>query len=118
SDGLVSMPLIIPPVKNKDYELFGALFRQLWDAAEALLVDTDEIVVIGYSFPKTDLRSNRLFVDAMLKRSTVPKVVIIDPAPERIAERFQVEFGITPTHMTVVKNHFSEHTDLGLTVPG
>ena len=26
-EGLVSMPLIIPPVKDKEYDLFGSLFK-------------------------------------------------------------------------------------------
>src|SRR5690606_18748492 len=49
-EGLVSMPLIIPPVKNKEYNLFGSLFKKIWDKAEEEISEAEEIHVIGYSF--------------------------------------------------------------------
>jgi hypothetical protein len=59
--GLPSMPLIIPPVREKCYELFGSLFENLWQQAGEALQVCDEIVMIGYSFPRTDLRSHTFF---------------------------------------------------------
>ncbi|CDZ67528.1 Hypothetical protein NGAL_HAMBI2605_58090 [Neorhizobium galegae bv. orientalis] len=112
SDGLTSMPLIIPPVKKKSYELFGALFANLWSDAENQLVQADEIVIIGYSFPRTDLQSNSLFLNAFLRRTTVPRIIIIDPAPEKIAEKFRLEFGVPEAKIAVVKDYFSEDFDL------
>lgn len=110
--GLVSMPLIIPPVKAKDYRLFGELFTELWKQAQDLLSDVDEIVIIGYSFPRTDLRSHELFVRAFMNRTTIPRVIIIDPAPERIAELMKMEFGIPKSHISVLRDYFSDQLDL------
>lgn len=56
-EGLPSMPLIIPPVKNKEYDLFGTLFTRVWDEAQREIEKAEEIYVIGYSFPKTDIRT-------------------------------------------------------------
>ncbi|WP_201859384.1 hypothetical protein [Microvirga soli] len=112
-DGLVSMPLIIPPVKNKTYGMFGSLFAGLWREAEDLLAAADTIVVIGYSFPRTDLQSNGLFLKALMRRSSMPRVVVLDPAPERVAEKFRLDFGISGERLTVIKDYFSETFDLG-----
>lgn len=107
-DGLVTMPLIIPPVKEKRYGMFGELFTTLWMQAEDALAAADEIVLIGYSFPHTDHRSNRLFRDAFLRRSTLPRVTVVDPAPDRIREKFMYEFGIPDTHLRVHPVYFTE----------
>lgn len=105
--GLISMPLIIPPVKNKHYELFGNLFKQLWECAESYLVQAEKIVIIGYSFPHTDHRSNQLFIDAFLKRSTFPKITIINPSPGQLHDKFRNEFGIPDEYITVFEDYFS-----------
>jgi thiamine pyrophosphate-dependent acetolactate synthase large subunit-like protein len=56
----------------------------LWREAEDATRAADSIVVIGYSFPETDLQSSNLFCNAFLRRQTMPKVHIVDPAPERV----------------------------------
>lgn len=94
SAGLKSMPLIVPPVKSKQYEFFGDLFARLWSSAEENLVSAEKIIIIGYSFPRTDYKSGDLFLKAMMKRKNVPKVVIVDPAPDRIVDKMVFEFGI------------------------
>lgn len=104
--GLASMPLIIPPVKKKSYQFFGTLFEKLWRKAGDALEVCDEVVVIGYSFPKTDLKSLDLFKSAFLRRRSVPRITIIDPNPMRPKEVFQLELGIPESHLTVVAGPF------------
>ena len=103
SDGIESMPLIITPVKQKDYGRFGNLFETLWNNAYRSIEDADRIFIIGYSFPKTDLKSNELFYKAFMKRSSIPEIVIINPYPENIIDKFQLEFGIPSSKITVEK---------------
>ena len=86
NDGLASMPLIIPPVKDKSYQFFGTLFDALWHQANDALRECDEILVIGYSFPRTDLKSLDLFRGAFVRRRSLPRVTIIDPNPSRPRE--------------------------------
>lgn len=106
--GIESMPLIIPPVKQKAYDQFGGLFAELWNRAETALVNADRIVVIGYSFPKTDIRSNQLFQNAMMRRDTIPRVVILDPSPDLVQQRFHHDYGIPASSITVFKEYWSE----------
>ncbi len=40
------------------------LFDNLWEKAQEGLTNAEHIIIIGYSFPRTDLKSNQLFLDA------------------------------------------------------
>ena len=106
SSGLVSMPLIIPPVREKTYDLFGDLFSNIWQQAQEAIQKCNEIVVIGYSFPRTDLRSHALFVQAFLKRKSIPHIFIIDPYPNKFVDKFKLEFGIPSSHLRVLDEPF------------
>jgi hypothetical protein len=97
--GLPSMPLIIPPAKAKTYELFGSLFKTIWSASEEVLTHAEHIILIGYSFPRTDHQSNTLFKNALSRRSSMPRVSIIDPSPARAADKFRVDFGIKDSRL-------------------
>ncbi len=110
--GLASIPLIIPPVKKKEYDNFGNLFGTLWEKAEQKLCEASVIYIIGYSFPKTDYRSSELFKRAFLKRMDMPKIVIINPNPELIEERFKYDFGITDDKLIIVKDYFTKDTNI------
>jgi hypothetical protein len=112
SGGLTSMPLIIPPVRNKSYDLFGDLFRALWRTAEDLLAAADEIVIVGYSFPPTDSQSDRLFRSAFLRRTTTPRVLVLDPMPDRAASKFRDDFGIRESRLEIRQEFFSAQTKL------
>lgn len=106
--GLVSMPLIIPPVQNKKYDFYGSLFQQLWGKAEESLSKTDKIVIIGYSFPKTDLKTDELFKKAFTQRTNMPEIIIVNPNPDSIVEKFTFDYGIKNDRIKVYKEYFSE----------
>ncbi|MGB7601246.1 MAG: hypothetical protein WBM24_13125 [Candidatus Sulfotelmatobacter sp.] len=110
--GLPSMPLIIPPAKAKTYDLFGSLFKTIWSAAEDGLAQAEQIILIGYSFPRTDHQSNALFKTAFSRRTSMPRVSIIDPYPTRVADKFTQEFGIAEDHLFVYPEPFSEKFEL------
>jgi hypothetical protein len=110
--GLTSMPLIIPPVKQKNYDMFGSLFGNLWGQAEADLSTAEHIIIIGYSFPRTDQQSNELFINAFMKRTSIPRISIIDPSPQNIADKFIHDFGIPSGQVHVYKDYFSEEFDI------
>lgn len=110
--GLPSMPLIIPPAKAKTYDLFGSLFKTIWSAAEQALTQAEHIILIGYSFPRTDHQSNTLFAEAFSKRNSMPRVSIIDPKPDKIADKFRLDFGITTDKLYVYADCFVSDFDL------
>lgn len=110
--GLVSMPLIIPPVKNKSYAFFGDLFKTLWSQAEAAIVAADEIIVIGYSFPRTDTQSVELFNKALARRNGVPRILIIDPNASEIGQRLSKTFALPADNVFPIDDYFSAGFDL------
>jgi len=107
SQGMVSMPIIIPPVKNKSYDFYGNLFPTLWKKAEDVLAEADTIYILGYSFPVTDLPSIDLFKKAFNRRNTIPNIVIINPYPEEIAHKFMFEFGIPKNKLKVYSEYIT-----------
>jgi hypothetical protein len=110
--GLVSMPLIIPPVKEKTYELFGNLFKTIWSAAEDGIAEADHIIIIGYSFPRTDHRSSTLFTRAFARRQSTPRVSIIDPSPDHASHKMQFDLGVSEDRLSVYSKPFSSDFDL------
>lgn len=111
-EGLITMPLIIPPVLHKRYDLYGSLFKHLWGKAESALAEAEKIIIIGYSFPRTDLQTQALFTKAFVNRSTVPTVVVLNPDPDRVVNQIRYGFGIPPSNLLVVKECLSASFDL------
>ena len=107
TSGLVSIPLIIPPVKEKQYEAFGRLYSGLWDRAEKALQTAERISLIGYSFPVTDVRSQDLFRSAFSRRSELPHIIVVNPKPEAIVKLFTDQFDIPLSQITVRKEYLS-----------
>lgn len=111
ASGLVSMPLIIPPIKSKEYDLFGDLFTDLWAKAQDVISVADNIFIIGYSFPKTDIKSIDLFRKAFNNRTTMPNIIIISPSPDDLVSLFKNTFGVNDKHLLVQKECFSKDFD-------
>lgn len=88
-----AMPVLVPPVRVKDYHLAGPTLQRLWDAAAATLANTDELIVVGYSFPITDTRAWELLDTGMNARSSPLRMSIVDPFPESIVRRVEERWG-------------------------
>lgn len=106
--GLLSAPLIIPPVRYKQYRSFGSLFSLLWDAAQNALSEADRIYLIGYSFPVTDEPTKILFRKSFCSRSTFPTIVIVNPNPEPVAKLMIEEMGIPARFVEIRKAAFDD----------
>jgi len=89
-----SMPLIVPPVSDKQYLRYGKIFSDLWGKASEALSECEELYVIGYSFPPTDHVAKDLFREALKKNSNLRKVVIWNPYPTGLEKLFSDDFGI------------------------
>ena len=49
-----------------------------------------------------------LFKKAFLKRNDIPKIIILNPSPETIVERFVLNYGIPKENIKVLKQLFDE----------
>ena len=52
------------------------------------------------------MRSSELFKKAFSSRITMPEVIIVNPAPELIEERFVYDLGITTDKLITIKDYF------------
>ena len=73
-------PYIIPPVMDKNAFYNHVAIHSLWQQAEKLLTDADEIYIIGFSFPQTDLSVKYLFQSAL--RKSKAKIYGVNPDTE------------------------------------
>jgi len=89
-----SMPLIVPPVRNKQYARYGKIFSELWNLAEKSICECKKIFIIGYSFPDTDTVSRDMFRRAIYKNKEIEKFVIINPNSDRIVSILTKDFGV------------------------
>lgn len=108
-EGLDSIPLIIPPVKHKEYDRFGALFETLWNEAENELAKANQIVILGYSFPRTDVKAVNLMKKACCRKEKMPFVTIVDPYPDGIVDMLQRECDLT--NFRVIKECITKKFD-------
>jgi hypothetical protein len=107
--GIPSSPLIMTPVKEKQYDLYKTTLETLWQKAEAELATTDRIVVIGYSFPTTDTRPLRLLVEALKRRKGEIEVVIVDPWADTVAEKLSGQITESAKTITPIALSFEEY---------
>ena len=74
------IPYIVPPVLDKNAFYNHVALKVLWHEAHKLLKNADEIYIVGFSFPLTDLPVKFLFQSAL--RDSKAKVYIINAAAE------------------------------------
>jgi hypothetical protein len=79
NDRVPTSPLIIAPVRHKAYEEYAVILEPLWTRAADLLHEAHRVVVVGFSFPPTDVRVRDLFKPSRFRRS----VEIVNPYPDR-----------------------------------
>lgn len=75
-DGLYMDPEIIPPQLFKAYN--HEPYSSVWREALNSLSECEELFVIGYSFPPTDFRTRRLFLEAFSDHA-LRKLTVVNP---------------------------------------
>ncbi|WP_156378796.1 hypothetical protein [Microbacterium sp. Root61] len=79
-------PYIVPPVATKSVFYGGPLTSHLWQLASTALADSEELVIMGYSMPVTDLTTLGLLRESLRSKQTL-KVTVCDPNPGPVVER-------------------------------
>lgn len=69
-------PTVIPPQLYKQFR--DHPFPTIWEQALEALQTCRELIVVGYSFPPTDFRTRRLFLEAFSEHS-LQALTIINP---------------------------------------
>lgn len=74
--GWLMEPIVVPPQLFKQFN--AEPFPVLWDQALQSLSWCKRLVVIGYSFPPTDFRTRRLFLEAFSSNS-LEELIVVNP---------------------------------------
>ena len=90
SGGLI--PYIVPPILNKNSFYNHIALKFLWGEAHKLLQDANEIYIVGFSFPQTDLSVRFLFQSA-LRDSSAKIYVVNSAAEEELKKNYEQVFG-------------------------
>jgi len=85
--GIPSSPVLITPVRQKKYDAYQDTINRLWDAAARNLGAVEKVVIIGYSFPRTDTRARKLLTAALTARRGEIAVEIVAPDVNSVASR-------------------------------
>lgn len=86
-NGVPSSPLLITPVRQKRYDLFQSKIESLWQQSKNVLRTAEKIVIIGYSFPPTDIRPLKLLRSTLDSRKGDISIEIVAPDAKDIASR-------------------------------
>jgi hypothetical protein len=78
-------PFLVPPTATKSAFYANPLSRQLWQDAAAALREADEVVLIGYSIPVTDMVTSGMLGDAL--GSNASRITIVNPNPDGVRDR-------------------------------
>jgi hypothetical protein len=70
------IPYIIPPVMDKNSFYNHIMIKSLWKKANELLHNADEIYIIGFSFPQTDISIRFLFQSAL--EGMTPTIYVVN----------------------------------------
>lgn len=105
---------IIPPEWNKRFD--AGVFRKLWGIARDKIHKATTIVVIGYSFPLTDLHTSALFRISVSKEK-LKRVIIVNPDAEaRRRTRDVLRRGFSPDTRVLVFDRLSDFATVGRTL--
>jgi len=85
--GVPSSPLLITPVRQKKYEMYASTIGSVWKQAAENLQTADRIVIVGYSFPPTDVRALGLLRAALSKRRGDIELEVVAPGVQDILGR-------------------------------
>ncbi|EKE03904.1 MAG: hypothetical protein ACD_20C00131G0001 [uncultured bacterium] len=72
------VPFIIPPILDKNSFYNNNTLKSIWKRAHTSIKSAEEIYIVGFSFPLTDLPIKLLFQSALRKNNDV-KVYVINP---------------------------------------
>lgn len=110
-EGIPASPLLITPVRQKKYDMYQSTINNLWHQASDSLKTASKIIIIGYSFPPTDVRSLELLEDALKERKGEISVEIVSPSANEIISRIEKEHLMDVKDVVIREMKFEEYLE-------
>jgi len=86
-NGVPSSPLLITPIRQKRYDMYQSAIESLWQQSADAMKTVERVVIIGYSFPPTDIRPLELLNNTLSSKEGDISLEIIAPSAEDIISR-------------------------------
>jgi hypothetical protein len=102
------VPFIVPPASAKSAFFTNPITRQLWQTAAQRLAACDQIAVIGYSIPMTDIVASAMLITAQRARGAC--VDIVNPRPDAIRDLL-VDGGVPPADVRIASKSCEGYVD-------
>lgn len=99
------VPFLVPPAAAKSAFYDNPVSRELWQRAAAAIGEADEVALIGYSVPLTDLVTSGMLGDGL--RSGNANIVIVNPDVDTVRQKLN-DLGINGAR--IVAEHASPET--------
>jgi hypothetical protein len=84
-------PIVIPPTAKKTYQ--SPWINGQWHLAVDMVRNAEEVVIIGYSLPVTDIRPRLLLQLARFRRDDRIPIRLIDPKGDVLKAHFESVVG-------------------------
>jgi hypothetical protein len=94
--------LLVAPTREKEYDVFGAVLQPLWDEARTALDEANRLIIIGYSFPTTDLRARELI------HGFRGLVEVVNPSPKSVLDALH-EAGVDAERIAIFQGTLSDY---------
>jgi hypothetical protein len=107
--GVPSSPVLITPVRQKKYDMYTSTIGSVWKQAEERLKTAKRIVIIGYSFPPTDVRPMKLLKSALNARKGEIELEIVAPGAADIVSRIGEKILAKAKKLTVHNMKFEDY---------
>jgi len=102
------VPFIVPPASAKSAFFANPITRQVWQTAAQRLAACDQIAVIGYSIPMTDLVASAMLVTA--QRASGACIDIVNPRPDPV-RALLIDGGVPSMAVRIASESCEEYVD-------
>jgi hypothetical protein len=91
-------PFVVPPASSKSQYYSNPIAKEMWSQAAQRLRSADQVVILGYSLPSTDVTFSNMLRESILEREC--SVVVADLDPEPVRDRL-VSLGLAPSSVRI-----------------
>lgn len=103
------VPFIVPPASAKSAFFANPITRQLWQTAAQRLARCDQIAVIGYSIPMTDIVASAMLVTA--QRASGARIDIVNRTPVPVRGRLVDDGGVPAAAVRIASRSCKGYVD-------
>lgn len=102
-------PFIVPPASAKSSFFANPVSRQLWRTASERLRESDEVAVVGYSVPATDVVASAMLGEA--HRASGFQFRVVNPDHRTVVNHLTVGADVDAQHVHVVAETCEQYVD-------